>query len=189
VRNALAYLLAILAFGVAVPAVKGLGFFDPALLSAYACLGTVFAGPLAARECESRPASLSQALRRIVRAALFGQGIAVAMIACGIATVFFANRASFFPPDLETLGDSLLMGLAGCFALASLAAWVTIAFSAGVARMAMRGVFLGLLALLYFRGRNLPDAAEAGIAVSLIAAISFILLIRRSLSQAGLRTL
>jgi hypothetical protein len=187
-RNAGIYVLVLLVFGIAVPGAKGLGFFDPALLSAYACIGTVFAGPLAAKEFEGLPASLGQAIRWIARAALFGESIAAAMLACGIATVFVRNRAAFFPPDLETLAYSMLLGLAACFALASLGAWVTVQFSSGVARMAMRTVFLGLLVLLYLHGRSLPDLAGAGIWISATVSIGFVLLLRRSLKNLSPRT-
>ena len=187
-RNAVIYVLVLLVFGVAVPGAKGLGFFDPALLSAYACIGTVFAGPLAAKEFEARPASLGQAIRWIARAALFGESIAAAMLVCGIATVFVRNRAAFFPPDLESLAYSMLLGLAGCFALGSLGAWVTVQFSSGVARMAMRTVFLGLLVLLYLHGQSLPDVAGTGIWISAMASIGFVLLLRRSLRNLSLRT-
>jgi hypothetical protein len=187
-RNAAIYVLVLLVFGVAVPRAKGLGFFDPALLSAYACLGTVFAGPIAAKAFEGRPASLGQALGWIARAALFGEAIAAAMLACGIATVFVLNRAAFFPPDLESLAYSMLLGLAGCFALASLAGWVTVQFSAGVARMAMRTVFVGLLALMYLHGQSLPDVTGAGILISTMVSIAFVLLLRRSLKNLTSRT-
>src|SRR5579863_1798501 len=123
-RNAVTYLVVLLLFGMAVPAAKGLGFFDPVLLSAYACLGIVFAGPAAAQAFETRPASLAVAMRWIVKSALFGEGIALAMVASGLTTVYVTNRAVFFPPDLESLGYALLLGLSGSLALAALAGWV-----------------------------------------------------------------
>src|ERR1700733_1463660 len=124
IRNSVIYVLLILAFGIAVPASKGLGFFDPTLLAAYACLGTIFAGPAAAQKFVKRPVSFRQAIRWIVRAVLFGELIAVAILASGVATVYYTSRGGFFPPDLVTLGYSLWLGLAACLALASLAAWI-----------------------------------------------------------------
>jgi hypothetical protein len=192
-RNSVIYALLILAFGVAVPAGKGLGFLDSTLLSAYACLGAVFAGPAAAQSFEKwteassadspAPASLGQALKSIARAVLFGELLAIAMLAGGIATVFELNRAAFFPPDVESLGYSLLLGLAASLALASLAAWVTVEFSAGAARMALRLIFLGLLVLFYLRGRWLPEVVEPGILICLIAATTFLILLRRTLNN------
>jgi hypothetical protein len=183
-RNGVIYALLILAFGVAVPAGKGLGFFDPSLLSAYACLGTVFAGPAAAQKFATPPASKGQAFGWIWRAVLFGELLTIAMLACGTATVYEMNRAAFFPPDVESLGYSILLGLAASLALAAMAAWVTVEFSAGVARMVLRVVFLGLLVLFYFRGRWLPDIAETGILVSLAAAAVFLMLLLRQVGKA-----
>src|SRR5580658_305102 len=147
VRNGVIYVLLILVFGIAVPASKGLGFFDPTMLSAYACLGTVFAGPFAAHRIEKRPASFGQAVGWILKAVFFAELLAIAMLACGVATVFYGSVAAFFPPDGEVLASSLLLGLAASLALASLSAWITAEFSAGAARMALRLIFLGLLAL------------------------------------------
>jgi hypothetical protein len=183
IRNSVIYVLLILAFGVAVPAAKGLGFFDPTLLAAYACLGTIFAGPAAAQKFQKRPASLGQAVRWIVRAVLFGELIATAMLACGVATVYYTSRSGFFPPDLVTLGYSLWLGLAACLALASLAAWVSLEFSAGAARMALRLIFVGLLVLYYLRGAWLTDVAVPGILICLMAAVVFTMLLRHALRK------
>jgi hypothetical protein len=181
-RNSVIYLLLILVFGIAVPASKGLGFFNSTLLSAYACLGTVFAGPIAANKFASRPASFKQALGWIGQAVMFGELLAIAMLACGVATVFFTSIA-FFPPDLETVGTALLLGLAACLALASLAAWVTVEFSAVAARMALRLIFLALLVLFYLRGQWLPAVFQPGILISLMAAATFLMLLRNSLGK------
>ena len=162
VRNSIIYVLLILAFGIAVPASKGLGFFDPTLLAAYACLGTIFAlARPRRRQFVERPVSFRQALRWIVRAVLFGELIAVAILASGVATVYYTSRGGFFPPDLVTLGYSLWLGLAACLALASLAAWIAVEFSAVAARMALRVVFVGLLALMYLRGQSLTDVGPS----------------------------
>ena len=58
VRGAFIYLVLLIAFGVFLPWQKGLDFFDPALLAAYACLGVVFAGPAAAQAFDNKPESL-----------------------------------------------------------------------------------------------------------------------------------
>jgi hypothetical protein len=183
IRNSVIYVLLILAFGIAVPVAKGLGFFDPTLLAAYACLGTIFAGPAAAQKFGERPGSFGEAMRWIVRAVLFGELIAIAMLACGVATVYYTIRAGFFPPDLVTLGYSLWLGLAACLALASLAAWVAVEFSGGAARMALRLVFVGLLVLYYLRGAWLTDVAGPGILICLMAAVVFVMLLRHTLRK------
>jgi hypothetical protein len=185
VRNGVIYALLILIFGVAVPYRKGLGFFDPAILSAYACLGTVFAGPLAAHKFEKRPESLGQALGWIVRSVLAAEAVAMAMLVCGVATVFFMNRPAFFPPDVESLASSAMLGLAASLALASIAAWVTAEFSAMAARMVVRMILLGLLVLLYLRGEWLPAESGPGVLISAMAAATFLMLLRQRLKQTG----
>jgi hypothetical protein len=180
--NGFIYFLLVMVFGVVVPASKGLGFFNSTLLSAYACLGTIFAGPLAASKFAQRPASFKQGMGWILRAVCFGELLAIAMLVCGVATVFFTSIA-FFPPDLGTVGAALLLGLTACLALASLAAWVTVEFSAGAARMVLRVIFLGLLLLFYLRGQWLPSEFGPGILISLMAAATFLLLLRNNLSR------
>jgi hypothetical protein len=181
IRNTLTHVAVVLLFGVAVPATKGLGFFDPVLLAAYACLGIVFAGPAAAQAFEKRPASLAQAVQWIVKAALFGELLAVAMLACGVGTVYARSRGVFFPPDLELLAYALSLGMASCLALAAMAAWVTVQISAGAARMCLRAVFLVLVALFYLKGRWLPGVLEMGTLLCLLAAGVFVALLRTRL--------
>jgi hypothetical protein len=183
IRNGIIYIVVVLAFGFAVPFAKGLEFFDPVLLSAYACLGIVFAGPAAAQAFEKRPASLAHAIRWIVKAVLFGELEAISMLACGIATVYAMHRAAFFPPDLESLAYAILLGFAGSLAVASLAAWLALAFSGAAARMAMRVTFFGLLLLFYLKGRWLPNVMEIGTVLCLAAACVFLLLLRRPLAK------
>jgi hypothetical protein len=183
IRNSIVYVLLTIAFGVVVPAAKGLEFFDPTVLTAYACLGMVFAGPAAVQRFRTRPESFSQAALWILRAVMFGEAPAVTMLVCGITTVFERNRAAFFPPDVETLGYLLVLGLFASVALASLGAWAALEFSAGAGRMVLRLIFLGLLALFYLRGRWLPSELEPGILISAMTAVVFLMLLRRGLSN------
>jgi hypothetical protein len=182
-RNALTYLVVLLLFGMAVPAAKGLGFFDPVLLAAYACLGIVFAGPAAAQAFEKRPASLAQAVQWIAKAAAFGELLAIAMVACGIGTVYVTHRGYVFPPDLESLAFAVLLGLAGSLTVASLAAWVTVQVSSQASRRALRAVYVGLVALFYFKGRWLPSVVEIGTVVCLLATGVLVLLLRLRLAR------
>jgi hypothetical protein len=182
-RNAVTYLVVLLLFGMVVPAAKGLGFFDPVLLAAYACLGIVFAGPAAAQAFEKRPASLAQAVQWIAKAAAFGESLAIAMVACGIGTVYVTHRGYVFPPDLESLAFAVLLGLAGSLTVASLAGWVTVQISSQASRMALRAVFVGLVALFYFKGRWLPSVVEIGTVLCLLATGVFVLLLRLRLAR------
>lgn len=183
IRNIITYVIVILLFGVAVPAAKGLGFFDPVLLAAYACVGIVFAGPAAAQAFEKRPASLAEAVRWLAKAALFGEALAVAILACGIGTVYVTSRGYVFPPDLESLAYAVLLGLAASLALGALAAWVTIQFSAGAARTALRAVILALVVLFYFKGRWLPSVVEIGTLACILAAGIFVWLLSLRLTR------
>jgi hypothetical protein len=182
-RTKLTYVVVILIFGVAVPASKGLGFFDPVLLAAYACLGIVFAGPAAAKAFERTPESLGQAVQWIVKAALFGELLAVTMLICGVGTVYARSRGVFFPPDLQSLAFALSLGMAASLALGALAGWVTVQISSGAARMVMRGIFLALVALFYLKGRWLPDVLEIGTLLCLVGAGILIVLLRFSLAR------
>src|ERR1700704_6683986 len=56
-------LLILAVFGVVLPLLKGLDFFDPLILGAYTCMGVVFAPPAAASSFAT--ASLSAAHARI----------------------------------------------------------------------------------------------------------------------------
>jgi hypothetical protein len=184
IRSAFIYVVLLIAFGVFLPWRKGLDFFDTALLSAYACLGVVFSGPAAAQAFENRPQSMRQALAWIAVAVGFGEAIAVAMLACGLITVRLTSTYLPFGPDVASLADALLLGLAASVALASLGAWVALRFSAGAARLALRIVLLVLVVAFFLRSRSLPEVAVPGAIVAAGAAILFLLLLRGTLREA-----
>jgi hypothetical protein len=168
-------------FGILLPSWKGVDFLDPVMLSAYTCLGIVFAAPAAAQAfAQSRPESLSEALARIAIAVIYSETITLIMVAAGLIMVY--SRTHFpVPPDLETLGMSAALGFAASIALAATAGLITLQFSATSARMALRIIFLALLLLFFYRSRWLPDIAGTGALLSLAIAASAILAIRRTL--------
>ncbi len=183
-QSALSYLLLILAFGVVVPRLKGLAFFDPELMSAYAGMGVVFSASAAAQAFRTRPGSMGEALRWVFQAVLFGGLIALAMLVGGILTVYLTHlRSVFFLPNLVYLSTSLACGLAASLALAGMAGWLTLRFSARVARGTLRIVFLALLVLFFLWGRWLPAAAASGIPIALAVAAVFLILLRRELRR------
>jgi hypothetical protein len=182
--NVLVYLVLLVAFGIFLPWQKGIDFFDPVLISAYACIGLVFAGPAAAQAFESRPPSMAQALRRILNAVVFGESVAIAMLACGFLTVRLTHRRLLFGPDLVSLGYALILGMAACMAVAALAGWVTVQFSAGAARLVMRLVFLALLAAFFLKSHWLPSVALPGALIAAAAGTVFLLLLWTSLKRA-----
>ena len=57
--------------------------------------------------------------------------------------------------------------------------WVTLRFSAAAARMAMRLIFLALLAAFFLRSRWLPDVAGTGALISLLVTAAALLALRR----------
>jgi hypothetical protein len=183
----------VLVFGVVVPRLKGLAFFDPVLISAYACIGMVFSGPSAAQAFKTKPGSLGEALRWLFESVLFGEIMAAVMLVAGILTVYVTHlRSVFFLPNLASLATSLVLGLAGSLALATMAGWLTLRFSAGVARGALRIVFLALLVLFFLNAQWLPAAAGLAVAVALalaaVFAAVFLDLLRRELNRNETRT-
>jgi len=183
-RSALNYILLLLAFGVVVPRLKGLEFFDPVIMSAYACIGMVFSGPAVAQVFKIKPRTLGEALRWIFQSVLFGELIAALMLVGGVLTVYLTHlRSVFFLPDLVNLGTSGAFGLSASLALAALAGWLTLRFSGGVARGTLRGVFLALLVLFFLRGQWLPAAASSGIPIALAVSAVFLDLVRRELKR------
>ena len=116
---------------------------------------------------------------------LFGEIIAAAMLICGILTVYLTHlHGVFFLPDLMLLANAEALGLTGSVALAALAAWLSLQFSEGAARMALRGVFIALLALFFLRGQWLPAAAGTAALIALVAGAVLLALLRSRLKQA-----
>ena len=166
----------ILIFGVLFPFQKGLDFPDPVIITAYACLGLLLAPPAAAQACADRPPQHFPALlARILMAVVYGEGMALIMLAAGITTFNVAHwQGQFMTPDLPTVGPGLALGLTGSVALATIAAWIAMRFSAGVARGAMRVIFLGLLVAFVFWSRWLPDMAGRAALIALVADVAIL---------------
>ncbi len=184
-RNALVYAVVMVAFGVFLPWQKGLDFFDPVLLAAYACMGILFAGPAAAQAFQTRPESMSQALRWISAAVGFGEAIALAMLVLGLATVRLTHKLLLFGPDVELLLYALAFGFAASVALAALAAWVAVRFSSGASRTVIRVVYLSLLGAFFLKSRWLPAIAATGAVISAGSAVVFLFLLRAGLKRAS----
>jgi hypothetical protein len=174
-RVILLHLALIAIFGVLLPLRKGLTFLDPIMISAYACIGVLFAPPAAARAFASgRPQSMKEPWWRTAKAVGYGEGLALAMLIAGVATVS-VDRRRLMLPELDVLAEAVALGLAGSIAFALLAGWMTLRFSAGAARLGMRAIFLLLLLLFFFRAQRLPEVPLRG--VDLSAAISALMII------------
>jgi len=178
----LAIHLAIVAvFGVVFPWMRGIGFLDPVMISAYACIGVLFAGPAAAQAFGlDRPQSMGDALARILMAVAYGELMTVLLLLAGLATVY-ATRHFLFAPDLEALATAGLLGIAASLAVAVIAGWMTLRFSARAARQGMRVLFLLLLIVFFYRSGWLPDVAGEAALISLAIAAAALFALRRAL--------
>jgi hypothetical protein len=178
-RVALLHLALIVIFGVLLPLRKGLAFLDPIMISAYACLGVLFAPPAAARAFASgRPQSMKEAWWRTAKAVGYGEGLALVMLIAGVASVSI-DRRRLLLPELDALAEAVALGLAGSIGLALLAGWMTLRFSAAAARFGMRGIFLVLLLLFFFRAQRLPEVPLRGVELSVAISALMIILLRR----------
>jgi hypothetical protein len=179
-RTAFLHLALVAIFGVLLPQRKGVDFLNPVIISAYACMGVIFAAPAAAVAfAKGRPQSMKEAFARIAQAVGYGEGLALILLLAGVATVNLSRPGRLRLPELDTLGGSALLGLTGSIALALLAAWMTLRFSAAAARTGMRAVLLLLLLAFLFRSQRLPEIALPGAAVSLVVSGIMIYLLHR----------
>jgi hypothetical protein len=174
----LIYLVLVAIFGVLIPWWKGIDFFDPVITAAYACMGVLFAAPATAQAFSvSRPQSMREAYLRTGKAVFYGEGLALAFLVAGTATVSLTHGARLRLPELDVLGETAVLGMAASLAFASLAGWATLRFSAAAARHAMRILFLSLLIAFFYYARRLPEVALIGteICVAIAAATVFLL--------------
>jgi hypothetical protein len=179
-RLIILHLALIAVFGVLLPYRRGLDFLGPVMISAYACLGVLFAAPAAAMAfAGKRPQSMKEAFARVAKAVGYGEGFALILLIGGIVTVSLTQGRRLLLPELDVLAAAALLGLTGSFALALLAGWITLRFSAGVARGTMRVIFLLLLVAFFFRQQRLPEIALRGSTYAVAAAAFMVLLLRR----------
>ena len=172
-------LVVIVILGVLLPLRNGLGFQDPVMISAYACLGVLFAAPAAAVAfSKGRPQTMREAFWRTAKAVGHGEGLAVIILMAGVVTVS-VREGRLLLPELDVLGEAGLLGLFGSIALALLAGWMTLRFSAGAARYGMRAIFLGLLLLFLFQAQRLPDVPLRGVELSVALSALMVILLRR----------
>jgi len=145
------HILVLAVFGAVLPLRKGLDFFDPLILSAYACLGALFAAPAAAAPF-ALP-SLGAANARIAVCVAYGEFMALAMIALGAATLYVSHwNGPFFPPALDLLITSATFGFLLSITLSTVSLWLALRFSSGTSKLLLRLIFLGLLASILWRG-------------------------------------
>jgi hypothetical protein len=170
-------------FGILIPYWKGIDFFDPVIIAAYACMGALFSAPASAQAfAVNRPQSMREAFARIGKAVLYGEGLAMAFLVVGTATVDLMHGGRLLLPEIDTLAEAGLLGLAGTIAVAGLAGWATLRFSPAVARLLMRVLFLSLLIAFFYNARRLTDVALMGTGLCVAAAAIAVLLLRKEVS-------
>lgn len=154
-----------LVFAFWLPWAKGVQFLDSVLLGAYACLGVVFAAPMAAES------------RTVLRPVLTGLALSWALLLLGILVVY-ATRNVVVGPDLRTVLECAIFGAALSTACASGVAYLAEVTSLSTARLASRFILLALLAAFFLYSGWLPDFALRGAAIS-TAFAAIILFLRR----------
>jgi hypothetical protein len=178
-RSVILHLVLIVIFGVFLPVRKGLGFMEPIMITAYACLGVLFAGPAAAKAFSlGRPQSMRELAIRTAKAVGYGEGLALVMLIAGIVSVSVDHGRALYP-ELDVLGEGIALGLAASTALALFSGWMTLRFSAAAARVGMRLVFMGLLVLFILQGSRLPEIPLRGIELSVALSALMVILLRR----------
>jgi len=183
-RVILIHVALVAVFGVFLPWMKGIDFLDSVMTAAYACLGVLFAAPAAAQAfADERPGSMTAAMARIAVAVVYGEFLALVILLAGFMTVYLTHPSFMLAPDLTTLVRAGALGIAASTALAAIAGWITLRFSAGVARAGLRGVFLMLLVVFFYRYRWLPDVAGTAAVISTSIAAVAILALRMQIRR------
>lgn len=178
------HILLLAIFGIVLPWAKGIEFLDPVILSAYACLGVIFAAPASAQLFADPPRSMATVFTRIAIAVLYGELMSIGMIVLALATVYLTHPHLPIPPDFVSLAASIAFGIACSFALSAIAGWSALQFSPPAARAMIRVIFLTLLVVFFFRSRWLPDIGLEGALIALAAGAAALLAIRRTLAVA-----
>ena len=161
-------------FGILLPYHRGIGFLDPVMVSAYACMGLIFSAPAAVDAfAKSRPQSMKEAFRRVGITVGYGEGLALLMLELGTITINFGRRGRVRFPELDILAESGLFGIAATTTMALFAGWLTLRFSGRTARLGTRFVLFALLLAFWLRSTRLPEVGLAG--AGLCAVISGLL--------------
>jgi hypothetical protein len=134
-------------------------------------LGVVFAAPAAAPEFEKFP-TIQKALARVAISVFYGELVAGLMLVLGITTVYVSRGARIVVgPDLRSLAECAALGLTLSWAVSTATVWISLRTSPGVAKTAVRLMFLALLAAFYLRSGWLPAVAVRGAGIALLASI------------------
>ena len=167
-------------FGVVLPYRRGVGFLDPVMVSAYACMGLIFSAPAAVDAfARSRPQTMKETFKRAGKAVGYAEGVALGMLLLGTITVNASRAGRVRLPELDTLAGSALLGIAGTSAMALLAGWLTLRFSDKAARLVSRAVLLALLLEFWLHSSRLPEVGFQGTLLCAAVAAGLIHLLYR----------
>ena len=154
-------------FGVWLPVQKGISFLDPVVLGAYVCLGVVFSAPAVASGIS------------VLKAVRSGLALSWGMLITGIVVVYF-TRPVVVGPDLSTLAQCGLFGLALSTAVSFAVAFAATRVSVNTTKIFARLILFLLLGMFYFWSGWLPDVALMGAALCGGITVVFGLLLRRN---------
>ena len=169
-------------FGVVLPLRKGLEFFDPMILTAYASLGCVFAIPVVVRTL--REVTLPRILARAAAAAVYGEFMALGLVGLGIYSVYWSHRGRlYFPPAWGAVAEEAMFGASLTLAAAIAGSWLTLALTDAAAKFLLRIVLLAALVAFLFQGRALPDVLRTATGFALALAALFFILLRREIRR------
>jgi len=122
---------------------------------------------------------MKDAILRIARAVGYGEALALTFLVAGVLTVNLTYGGSLRLPQLDILAETALLGLAASAAMAIAAAWMSLRFSAAVARRGMRFCFLAMLIAYYYWSFRLPDVALTGTAICALIALGLLYFVWR----------
>lgn len=162
-RQALVVLMVVVAFGILVPLYKGVGFLDPRIMAAYACLALLFVAPASADLAVPEGAGAPQAaiFGKIALIVAWGWGITLLILGSAIVTLnLMARRSGFFVPPAGFLAAILTFSLVASIAIAALGALMARRFSSAQVKTILRTAFLAILLLLIFGSRVLPEKIQ-----------------------------
>jgi hypothetical protein len=165
-RQALVILVVVAAFGILVPLYKGIGFMDPRILAAYACLALLFVAPASAESAaaQGRVAPPSTVFPKIALIVAWGWGMSLLILASAMVTLNLTARGpvreGLLLPPWNFLSSLLTFSLAASIAIAALGALLARRFSAAAVKTILRTGFLVILLLLVFGSRVLPESVQ-----------------------------
>ncbi len=158
-KQALLILGIVAVFGICLPWYKGLDFLDPVIITAYALLAVFFVAPASAEAFAGQhPTPRAEILRRSGTLLAYGWGIALLVLAAGLASVNFKMwHGHPLMPESPFLVAVLLLGLTLSAVVIATSAFMARRMTAKAIKGILRLTFLVILIAVGFGNRLLPD--------------------------------